>query len=55
MTREDMTTLMTQCTTALANHDTKGLVAAHAEDCVIESHRHAGAPDRAWAGEPEYE
>jgi steroid delta-isomerase-like uncharacterized protein len=37
MTREDMTALMAQCTTALANHDTKGLVAAHAEDCVIES------------------
>jgi steroid delta-isomerase-like uncharacterized protein len=37
MTREEMTDLITRCRIALANHDTKGLVAAHAEDCVIES------------------
>ena len=37
MTREDMTALVTGCLTALSNHDTKALVAAHAEGCTIES------------------
>jgi steroid delta-isomerase-like uncharacterized protein len=37
MTREEMTDLVTRCRTALANHDTKALVAAHAEGCTIES------------------
>jgi len=37
MTREEITDLVTRCRIALANHDTKALVAAHAEGCTIES------------------
>jgi len=37
MTREKMIALLDRCRTAMANRDTSALIAAHGENCVVES------------------